>query len=349
MSKITKELASITKQINQIEASLDNERASRHTILKQCKMDGIGIPMRKGRLEDIDDDGEDASIEMSSSQPSHIIYEREEKIKIDYSGLNGSLQDLEEADDVRKVERTFEKQISDLNATIHKIQAPNMKAMQKLDEAREKLEMANKDFDTVRRKAKQAKQNFERVKQERYDLFMACFEHVSNTIDGIYKSLARNQSAQAFLGPENPEEPYLEGINYNCVAPGKRFQPMSNLSGGEKTIAALALLFAIHSFQPAPFFVLDEIDAALDNTNIGKVASYIESQRDKMNIMVIRCVFTRETLQAEVSKLIMSFPFQLEGRILLARRCPGWNHDRHHEDAGDRRTHLQGILFPLLN
>merc|ERR1711925_29504 len=135
--------------------------------------------------------------------------------------------------------------------------------MQKLDEAREKLEMANKDFDTVRRKAKQAKQNFERVKQERYDLFMACFEHVSNTIDGIYKSLARNQSAQAFLGPENPEEPYLEGINYNCVAPGKRFQPMSNLSCGEKTIAAL------------------------DNTNIGKVASYIESQREKMNIVVI--------------------------------------------------------------
>lgn len=55
-----------------------------------------------------------------------------------------------------------------------------------------------------------------------------------------------NQSAQAFLGPENPEEPYLDGINYNCVAPGKRFQPMSNLSGGEKTVAALALLFAIH-------------------------------------------------------------------------------------------------------
>ena len=113
------------------------------------------------------------------------------------------------------------------------------------------------------------------------------FEHVSNNIDGIYKQLARNQSAQAFLGTENPEEPYLEGINYNCVAPGKRFQPMSNLSGGEKTIAALALLFAIHSYQPAPFFVLDEIDAALDNTNIGKVASYIESQKGNMNIMVI--------------------------------------------------------------
>ena len=109
--------------------------------------------------------------------------------------------------------------------------------------------------------------------------------------DDIYKALCRNQSAQAFLGPENPEEPYLEGINYNCVAPGKRFQPMLNLSGGEKTIAALALLFAIHSFQPAPFFVLDEIDAALDNTNIGKVASYIagrtEDPSDSMNVIVI--------------------------------------------------------------
>jgi len=50
------------------------------------------------------------------------------------------------------------------------------------------------------------------------------------------------------LGPENPEEPYLDGISYNCVAPGKRFQSMSNLSGGEKTVAALALLFAIHRF-----------------------------------------------------------------------------------------------------
>jgi ABC-type iron transport system FetAB ATPase subunit len=93
------------------------------------------------------------------------------------------------------------------------------------------------------------------------------------------------QAAQAFLGADNMEEPYLEGISYNCVAPGKRcvglvkfdevprhrFRPMDNLSGGEKTVAALALLFAIHARNPSPFFVLDEIDAALDNTNIGKV------------------------------------------------------------------------------
>ena len=126
--------------------------------------------------------------------------------------------------------------------------------------------MNNKRVDS-----RDAKTEFEKVKRQRLNAFNECFEAVSQRVDAIYKSLTNNASAQAFLVPENPEEPYLEGINYNCVAPGKRFQPMSNLSGGEKTVAALALLFAIHSFKPAPFFVLDEIDAALDNTNIGKV------------------------------------------------------------------------------
>ena len=46
-----------------------------------------------------------------------------------------------------------------------------------------------------------------------------------------------------------PQEPYLEGISYNCIAPGKRFRPMDNLSGGEKTVAALALLFSIHRYE----------------------------------------------------------------------------------------------------
>ena len=59
---------------------------------------------------------------------------------------------------------------------------------------------------------------------------------------------------------------------------------MDNLSGGEKTIAALALIFAVHAFRPSPFFVLDEVDAALDNTNIGKVADYILERRENLQV-----------------------------------------------------------------
>lgn len=145
---------------------------------------------------------------------------------------------------------------------------------------KERLKETDTGLNNLRDSSRKAKQNFESVKRLRMTTFNACFEAVAARVDSIYKSLTSNQSAQAFLVPENPEEPYLEGINYNCVAPGKRFQPMSNLSGGEKTVAALALLFAIHSYRPAPFFVLDEIDAALDNTNIGKVARFIREKTE---------------------------------------------------------------------
>lgn len=72
------------------------------------------------------------------------------------------------------------------------------------------------------------------------------------------------------------------------MPPMKRFRDMEQLSGGEKTMAALALLFAIHSYQPSPFFVLDEVDAALDNTNVGKIANYIrEHATDTFQFIVI--------------------------------------------------------------
>lgn len=72
------------------------------------------------------------------------------------------------------------------------------------------------------------------------------------------------------------------------MPPMKRFRDMEQLSGGEKTVAALALLFAIHSYQPAPFFVLDEVDAALDNTNVAKVANYIRAHAsDAFQFIVI--------------------------------------------------------------
>lgn len=74
---------------------------------------------------------------------------------------------------------------------------------------------------------------------------------------------------------EDGDEPYLDGIKYHAMPPLKRFRDMEHLSGGEKTMAALALLFAVHSYQPSPFFVLDEVDAALDNANVAKIAKYI--------------------------------------------------------------------------
>ncbi|KAF9805421.1 hypothetical protein SFRURICE_018312 [Spodoptera frugiperda] len=273
LTNIQKDIQTIQKQTSSIEARIESKRSDRHNILRQCKIDDIIIPLLEGNLEDTAD-GESDPSSMSTTQQ----YRKDSRIRVDYSSLSENLKELEEPDEIKRKADKMQKAINSLQNTVDKIQAPNMRAMQKLNEVREKVNATNEAFVAARKRAHKAKLAFEKVKKERHDKFMECFEHVANEIDAIYKALAMNQSAQAFLGPENPEEPYLDGINYNCVAPGKRFQPMSNLSGGEKTVAALALLFAIH--RP-------KIDAALDNTNIGKVASYIRSKKGSLQTIVI--------------------------------------------------------------
>ena len=116
---------------------------------------------------------------------------------------------------------------------------------------------------------------FNEVKQRRYNAFMSCFKHVSEALTVIYRDMTKSSKhplgGTSYLSLDCTEEPYLGGIKYNAMPPMKRFRDMDQLSGGEKTVAALALLFAIHSFRPAPFFVMDEVDAALDNVNVKKV------------------------------------------------------------------------------
>nr|CAD21530.1 putative chromosome segregation protein [Taenia solium] len=120
----------------------------------------------------------------------------------------------------------------------------------------------------------------------------------------------------ASLLPTNAEEPYLEELQFQCVAPGKRFQQMDSLSGGEKTIAALALSFAMHQYNPSPFFVLDEIDAALDNTNIGKVASFIrEYSRTRAQVIVISL---KEEFYSRADSLVGIYP-DTENNCLVSR------------------------------
>uniref|UniRef100_A0A4W6F4K9 Structural maintenance of chromosomes protein n=1 Tax=Lates calcarifer TaxID=8187 RepID=A0A4W6F4K9_LATCA len=249
-----KELTQLQKEVTAIETKLEQKRSDRHNLLQACKMQDIRLPLRSGTMDDISQGEVYTHTKRAHTSSNFYTFgiETENYILVLFQLIQGSSQTDESSS-----QRT----------------APNMKAMEKLESVRDKFQETSDEFEAARKRAKKAKQAFEQIKKERFDRFNTCFESVATNIDEIYKALSRNSSAQAFLGPENPEEPYLDGINYNCVAPGKRFRPMDNLSGGEKTVAALALLFAIHSYKPAPFFVLDEIDAALDNTNIGKVCS----------------------------------------------------------------------------
>uniref|UniRef100_A0A4W4FTD4 Structural maintenance of chromosomes protein n=1 Tax=Electrophorus electricus TaxID=8005 RepID=A0A4W4FTD4_ELEEL len=298
MEEIRKKLGGLQKEVTAIETKLEQKRSDRHNLLQACKMQDIRLPLRSGTMDDISQE----------EKTSSTVLAKEALIEIDYSSLSDDLKDSLTEEEIKAEMNGLQQRLNEQQSILQRISAPNMKAMEKLESVRDKFQETSDEFEAARKRAKKAKQAFEQIKKERFDRFNACFESVATNIDEIYKALSRNSSAQAFLGPENPEEPYLDGINYNCVAPGKRFRPMDNLSGGEKTVAALALLFAIHSYKPAPFFVLDEIDAALDNTNIGKVANYIKDQ-SVQNFQAI-VISLKEEFYTKADSLIGVYPEQ---------------------------------------
>uniref|UniRef100_A0A3B3RSM2 Structural maintenance of chromosomes protein n=1 Tax=Paramormyrops kingsleyae TaxID=1676925 RepID=A0A3B3RSM2_9TELE len=307
-----KELTQLQKEVTAIETKLEQKRSDRHNLLQACKMQDIRLPLKSGTMDDIsqEEGSSQAEESVSSSQKtSSTVLAKEALIEIDYSILSDDLKDSLSEEEIKAEMNNLQQRLNEQQSILQRISAPNMKAMEKLESVRDKFQETSDEFEAARKRAKKAKQAFEQIKKERFDRFNACFESVSTNIDEIYKALSRYTMCHfAFLGPENPEEPYLDGINYNCVAPGKRFRPMDNLSGGEKTVAALALLFAIHSYKPAPFFVLDEIDAALDNTNIGKVANYIKDQ-SMQNFQAI-VISLKEEFYTKADSLIGVYPEQ---------------------------------------
>ncbi|XP_057342273.1 structural maintenance of chromosomes protein 1B [Manis pentadactyla] len=305
---VDRKVGKCQKEVVLIQTSLEQKRLERHNMLLDCKVQDIEIILLLGSLDDIIE--VELGTEAESIRATMDIYEKEEAIEVDYSSLREDLKALQSDEEVRARLGLLLQQVASQEDALLKSAAPNLRAPESLRAARDKFQESADAFEASRKEARMCRQEFEQVKKRRYDLFSQCFEYVSVAIDQIYKKLCRNNSAQAFLSPENPEEPYLEGISYNCVAPGKRFMPMDNLSGGEKCVAALALLFAVHSFRPAPFFVLDEVDAALDNTNIGKVSSYIKEQTQEQFQMII--ISLKEELYSKADALIGIYPEQDE-------------------------------------
>ncbi|KAF9206854.1 Structural maintenance of chromosomes protein 1 [Haplosporangium sp. Z 27] len=206
------------------------------------------------------------------------------RLTISQSQTGSQLSGLAEADQaevntMEKVENDYLDRLRHLSDEIERL-APNMKAIERLDGVEARLKQTDKEFNAARKSARTIKEAFAAVKQERFEKFNRAFQHISEKIDEIYKALTQSTAfpmgGTAYLSLEDTEEPYLDGIRYHAMPPLKRFRDMDQLSGGEKTMAALALLFAIHSFRPSPFFVLDEIDAALDNMNVARIGHYLQ-------------------------------------------------------------------------
>lgn len=270
-SAVTSNLSKLTRLINSKETQIAQLSSWKQDIVEKCELENINLPTVSDPM-DID-----------SPIPG---------LDYDFSQLNRSLQDRRPS--VReKIEADFKQKMDALISEIEKT-APNMKALDQYEALRERERVVTEEFEAARKEEKQIADSYNGIKQRRYELFMGAFNHISNSIDKIYKQLTKSSNhplgGMAYLSLENEDDPFLHGIKYTAMPPQKRFRDMEQLSGGEKTVAALALLFSIHSYKPSPFFILDEVDAALDNLNVAKVAGFIRARS---------CEGTRGTVDAD--------------------------------------------------
>ncbi|KAM9926747.1 hypothetical protein OXX59_003011 [Metschnikowia pulcherrima] len=129
------------------------------------------------------------------------------------------------------------------------------------------------------------KNHCEELKRKRLDEFMEGFNTISLSLKEMYQMITMGGNAELEL--VDSLDPFSEGILFSVMPPKKSWKNISNLSGGEKTLSSLALVFALHKYKPTPLYVMDEIDAALDFRNVSIVANYIKERTKNAQFIVI--------------------------------------------------------------
>jgi chromosome segregation protein len=121
-------------------------------------------------------------------------------------------------------------------------------------------------------------------KKKKFGLFKV-FDAINANFKDIYAELSMGGTAELFL--ENPEEPFQGGLIVRAQPKGKKVLRIESLSGGEKSLTALSLIFAIQQFQPSPFYLLDEVDMFLDAVNAESVARMVKKNSATAQFVMI--------------------------------------------------------------
>jgi structural maintenance of chromosome 4 len=130
-----------------------------------------------------------------------------------------------------------------------------------------------------------AKKRCDELRRLRLEGFMEGFSTISLRLKEMYQMITMGGNAELEL--VDSLDPFSEGILFSVMPPKKSWKNIGNLSGGEKTLSSLALVFALHHYKPTPLYVMDEIDAALDFRNVSIVASYIKERTRNAQFIVI--------------------------------------------------------------
>mmetsp|Transcript_14878 Transcript_14878/g.30224 ORF Transcript_14878/g.30224 Transcript_14878/m.30224 type:complete len:1374 (+) Transcript_14878:127-4248(+) len=141
------------------------------------------------------------------------------------------------------------------------------------------------DLDQITNERNEARKAHEDLRRLRLEKFMEGFSKITLKLKEMYQMITLGGDAELEL--VDSLDPFSEGIVFSVRPPKKSWKNIANLSGGEKTLSSLALVFALHHYKPTPLYVMDEIDAALDFKNVSIVAHYIKERTKNAQFIII--------------------------------------------------------------
>jgi len=189
----------------------------------------------------------------------------------------GEIEYIEEEPEI--LEGKITRTIGSLNA----LGIVNMKAIEVYDSFKVEFDELKQKYDKVSRERNAIMEMIEDIEGKRKEVFYQCLRSIDRNFRRVFREIIRGEASLELQDPMDIES----GLLIQATPAGKNMLNIDAMSGGEKTLTALAFLFAVQMHKPAPFYVLDEIDAALDKVNSNKVAKMIKKFSETEQFILI--------------------------------------------------------------
>ena len=180
---------------------------------------------------------------------------------------------------------SIEEEVTELKGRISNMGPVNLDAISEYTDLKERHDFLKSQSEDLWNSKNKLVETIDEINETSQTLFRDTFEQVRKNFAFTYGKISGGGESDLLL--VDSEDPLESGIDIIARPPGTRLKSVTLLSGGQRTMAAVALLFAIYMVKPSPFCVLDEIDAALDDANIGRFCETLHGFTDKSQFLII--------------------------------------------------------------
>lgn len=280
IAKEYKKMETAANKLRSVAIDLEENVKTMASVVKenQHKLKGWDSKIKKLKLHKVGSDYFDEESEDDTNEDS------EEKIEKKIKSKKAVLTTLTEEELANVDSDALEYDINILEAKLAETR-PNLKAIKEYYDKEEEYINKVEELDKITEARDAVRNEYEDLRKKRLDCFFEGFKIISNKLKEMYQMITLGGDAE--LEYVDNINPFSEGIVFSVRPPRKSWKAIQNLSGGEKTLSSLALVFALHHFKPTPLYVMDEIDAALDFKNVSIVAHYIKERTKNAQFIII--------------------------------------------------------------